>query len=63
MVVYVKWKEKRGTKWSAAFWKSARSTAAAKKFEKDWNMFDNPYDKIKILSIKTTKPKGIRIRR
>ena len=58
--VWVKFRQKRGKNWSAPFWRKSKSEKTARNLERGWNSGGNPYDKIKILSIKKVKPKGLR---
>jgi hypothetical protein len=59
-MVYVQWKEKRGRNWSEPFWRKAKSVSEARKFERQWNQFDNPLDKIKLLKTRKKLPKGLK---
>ena len=61
--VFVKWKEKSGSsEWSEPYWRKSESPQAACKDETEWNKYDNPYDKIKLLEISRKKPNNLKKR-
>jgi len=55
-MIYAQWKEKRGKRWSRPYWRKAKSAKTAKEFEREWNKFDNPYDKLKLIKVSSVLP-------